>query len=82
MVLDLEPAAENPNAWMFHPDGSPKVLLWPGDEVRMMHHRQGPGTWLTSRPVHGCCSSRCPACNPDRYRCAFGCCPPALEERR
>lgn len=26
--MDLEPRRENPNAALFHPDGSPRRLLW------------------------------------------------------
>jgi hypothetical protein len=59
----------NPNAWMFHPDGSPKLLLWPGDDVRLAHQNVGP------------CFDRCPVCNPDAYRCPFGCCPPTARAR-
>lgn len=76
LSLDLEAAGENSNAWMFHIDGSPKVLLWPGDEIRMMHDRVSGGTWLTQATIYGCCSAKCPVCNPEPYRCAYGCCPP------
>jgi hypothetical protein len=82
LALELEPPAANPNAWMFHPDGTMKVLMWPGDGVRMMHDRDRGGGYavpLAERRIHGCCTGDCPLCNPDAYRCAFGCCPPIRE---
>lgn len=58
----------NPNigTW-FHRDGSPMLRLWPGDDMRMAHDRGEP----CPRP------DDCPVCSPERYRCAFGCCPPS-----
>lgn len=76
LALDLDAGVPNPNAWMFHPDGSPKLLLWPGDDERMMHERTSRGSWKTKRPVYGCCTSACVICNPEAFRCEFGCCPP------
>lgn len=79
LALDVEEPRENPNAWMFHPDGSPRLLLWPGDDVQMMHNRAGRGGWEVRRPIYGCCTAACPICNPDPHRCEFGCCPPPLD---
>jgi hypothetical protein len=38
MTLELEPAAPL-NAAFFHPDGSPKRLLWCGDTQRIAFNR-------------------------------------------
>jgi hypothetical protein len=79
LALPLDAPVANPNAWMFHPDGSMKMLMWPGDGERMMHERDAGGGYAvprSERMLHGCCSARCPRCNPEAFRCAWGCCPP------
>lgn len=50
LALDVEPAQPNPNAWMFHADGSPKRLLWCSDTVRIAFHRGEPAPCPYTEP--------------------------------
>lgn len=63
LTLDTEPERPNLNVLLFHPDGSPRNLLWPGDDVRMAHDR---GEHQPGQP-------ECPLCAPWPL-CPWGCC--------